>query len=71
MASARRTDGGTSSCWTLGAQTGTFSQPSETATAPDWQNDPYDSANRYTINPANIRSVTITIVARSRQVSPK
>jgi prepilin-type N-terminal cleavage/methylation domain-containing protein len=56
--------------WTFGNCAGVVSQPSETATAPDWQNDAYDSVNRYTSNPANIRNVSITIVARSTRASP-
>lgn len=56
--------------WTFGACTGTVGQPLETATPPDWQNDGYDSANRYTAHPANIRNVKIIIVARSTRGSP-
>jgi prepilin-type N-terminal cleavage/methylation domain-containing protein len=56
--------------WTFGACAGTVSQPLETATPPDWQNDAYDSANRYTGHPANIRRVNISIVARATRASP-
>jgi prepilin-type N-terminal cleavage/methylation domain-containing protein len=56
--------------WTFGSCSGVVSQPLETATAPDWQNDAYDSVRRYTANPANIRNVNITIVARSTRASP-
>jgi len=55
--------------WTFGvcAAAGT---PSSAAAAPDWRNDQYDSANRYTGHAANIRRVNIGIVARSVQPSP-
>jgi len=56
--------------WTFGACVGTAGQPLESATAPDWQSDGYDSANRYTAHPANIRSVNIIVVARSTRASP-
>jgi len=41
--------------------------PKETATPPDWIGDGYDTPNRYTAHPANIRSVEIDIVTRSAQ----
>ena len=44
--------------------------PPESAAAPDWINDGYDTANRYTGNPANIRAVGINIVARSTETVP-
>ena len=44
--------------------------PAEGATAPDWMNDAYDTGNRYTGHPANIRAVVINIVARAMQTSP-
>jgi hypothetical protein len=55
--------------WTFGfcATAGT---PNQAATQPDWRNDPYDSANRYTGHPANIRTVTINVVARSTRATP-
>jgi type IV pilus assembly protein PilW len=55
--------------WTFGLCSPS-SQPLETAAAPDWVNDGYDTANRYTAHPANIRLVTISVVARSTQRSP-
>ena len=48
----------------------TSGTPPETATPPDWINDGYDTANRYTGHPANIRIVNIAVVARSTQRSP-
>ncbi|MGZ6123445.1 MAG: hypothetical protein ACXWLR_00705, partial [Myxococcales bacterium] len=36
----------------------------------DWRNEPYDAANRYTGNPANIRMVNIAVVARATRASP-
>ena len=59
----------TTSAWTFGL-CATAETPSEAATAPDWRNDPYDSANRYTGHPANIRTVTINVVARSTRATP-
>jgi prepilin-type N-terminal cleavage/methylation domain-containing protein len=56
--------------WIFGACTGTAEQPSETATAPDWRNDPYDWPSRYTANAANVRAVGITVVAISRLPTP-
>ena len=56
--------------WIFGLCTTTAGTPIETAPAPDWRNDSYDSVNRYTGNPANIRSVTLSVVARSTQPSP-
>jgi hypothetical protein len=57
---------GATTSWTFGNCTGTReSIPTAAATTPDWKNDLYDSANRYTANPANIRSVTISVVARA------
>jgi type IV pilus assembly protein PilW len=55
--------------WTYGV-CGAAATPPEAATPPVWRDDPYDSANRYTGHPANIRGVTINIVARSTQLSP-
>jgi hypothetical protein len=52
--------------WSFGSCPGTAGTPSETATAPDWRNDSYDSLNRYTGHPANIRSVNVFVVARAR-----
>ncbi|HUJ25368.1 MAG TPA: prepilin-type N-terminal cleavage/methylation domain-containing protein [Myxococcales bacterium] len=52
--------------WTFGGPCATSpNQPLETATAPDWRNDNYDSANRYTGHPVNIHNVNIFVVARS------
>lgn len=56
--------------WVYGACAGTAGAPAEAAIAPDWRLDSYDSARRYTGHPANVRSVTIAIVARSTQDSP-
>ena len=56
--------------WIFGACLGTAGQPSETAAAPDWRADPYDSLNRYSANAVNVRAVGITIVAISRVPSP-
>ena len=55
--------------WTFGlcATSGTSV---ETAAQPDWVNDNYDTANRYSAHPANIRIVNIAVVARSTQRSP-
>jgi type IV pilus assembly protein PilW len=44
--------------------------PSETAAPPDWRADPYDFPSRYDAHPANVRAVTITVVARSLQETP-
>jgi len=63
-------DGGGNPTWSFGACIGTAGAPSHTATAPDWQGDVYDSANRYTGNPANIRHVNIAVVARATRASP-
>lgn len=54
--------GGTS--WTFGA-CAAAGTPLETATPPDWKNDSYDSVNRYTGHPANIRGVNIFVVGRA------
>lgn len=56
--------------WSFGSCPGVAGTPVETATAPDWRNDSYDSVNRYTGNPANIRNVNIFVVARSTRASP-
>jgi prepilin-type N-terminal cleavage/methylation domain-containing protein len=56
--------------WVLGGCAGTAAQPSHGAAAPDWMNDAYDSTNRYTLHPLNIRKVTVNIVARSTTGSP-
>jgi type IV pilus assembly protein PilW len=56
--------------WTYGVCPAVVGQPLETAVAPDWQNDAYDSANRYTGHPVNIRNVNISIVARSTRAAP-
>jgi prepilin-type N-terminal cleavage/methylation domain-containing protein len=56
--------------WVLGACEGVAAQPSHAAAAPDWMNDGYDSANRYTVHPMNIRKVTVNVVARSITASP-
>jgi prepilin-type N-terminal cleavage/methylation domain-containing protein len=56
--------------WTFGACADGYSQPLASAIAPDWQNDAYDSVNRYSAHPVNIRNVTITVVARSTRASP-
>jgi len=55
--------------WTYGlcSVSGT---PPETANAPDWVNDAYDSLNRYTGHPADIHGVNITVVARSAHKAP-
>ncbi len=53
-----------STLWTFGTCV-TSNPPLETATAPDWRIDNYDSANRYTGHPVNIRNVNIFIVARA------
>jgi prepilin-type N-terminal cleavage/methylation domain-containing protein len=55
--------------WTYGLCS-TSGTPPETVAAPDWINDGYDTQNRYTGHPANIRIVSITVVARSTQKSP-
>lgn len=53
-----------STLWNFGT-CATSNPPSETATAPDWRNDAYLSANRYTGHPVNIGTVNIFIVARA------
>lgn len=50
--------------WTFGT-CATAGAPVESATAPDWRNDSYDSANRYTGHPVNIRAVNIFVVGRA------
>jgi type IV pilus assembly protein PilW len=62
------TNGGVAT-WSFGSCPGVAGAPSESATAPDWRNDGYDSANRYTGHPANIRNVNILVVARSTRQS--
>lgn len=56
--------------WSFGSCAGVVGTPLESAAAPDWRNDSYDSANRYTGYPANIRNVNVFIVARSTRQSP-
>lgn len=56
--------------WSFGACAGVVGTPLQGATAPDWHNDAYDSANRYTGHPANIRNVNIFVVARATRQSP-
>ena len=56
--------------WSFGSCAGVAGAPPETATAPDWRNDSYDSVNRYTGHPANIRNVNIFVVARATRASP-
>jgi hypothetical protein len=56
--------------WSFGSCAGVTGTPLQTATAPDWRTDAYDSANRYTGHPANIRNVNIFVVARSTRQSP-
>ena len=63
------TPSGGSATWTFGSCAGVQGTPSETATAPDWRNDGYDSVNRYTGHPANIRNVGIWVVARATRQS--
>ena len=55
--------------WSFGACPGSTGAPAEGATAPDWRNDTYDSVNRYTGNPANIRNVNVYVVARALRQS--
>ena len=56
--------------WIFGGCAGVAETPSEVAAPPDWRNDPYDFPSRYGAHPANVRSVTITVVARSLQETP-
>jgi type IV pilus assembly protein PilW len=56
--------------WLFGGCTGVAETPSETAARPDWRADPYDFPSRYDAHPANVRAVTITVVARSLQETP-
>jgi type IV pilus assembly protein PilW len=56
--------------WIFGGCAGLAETPSEAAAAPDWRNDPYDFPSRYGAHPANVRAVTITVVARSLQETP-
>jgi prepilin-type N-terminal cleavage/methylation domain-containing protein len=62
-------DGGGNATWSFGACLGSIGSPSHTAAAPDWRNAPYDSINRYTGNPANIRTVNIAVVGRATRTS--
>ena len=62
-------DSGTAT-WSFGSCVGVAGTPIELAVQPDWQNDAYDSANRYTGHPVNIRTVNINVVARAIQASP-
>jgi hypothetical protein len=63
-------DGTGNATWSFGACPGTAGVPSSTLPAPAWQADAYDSLNRYTGNPANIRRVGIAVVARATSASP-
>ena len=56
--------------WSFGSCPGTAGTPNHAAALPDWRNDAYDSANRYTGHPANIRNVNIFLVARATRQSP-
>lgn len=56
--------------WTYGDCISDAGAPPEDAGVPDWRNDPYDWPSRYNGHPANIRSVTITVVARAKQQNP-
>lgn len=64
------TDGSGNATWSFGACLGSTGAPSHGSAAPDWLNDTYDSRNRYTGNPANIRRVGIAVVARATSASP-
>jgi hypothetical protein len=44
--------------------------PSPGLAAPRWMDDAYDSANRYTGHPTNVRTVGINLVARATRQSP-
>jgi len=55
--------------WSFGSCPDSTGTPNHTAPAPDWRNDPYDSANRYSAHPANIRAVGIAVVARATRAS--
>lgn len=57
--------------WILGDTTPAVQTdlPSPAAAAPSYE-DAYDTAARYTANPANIRSVRVSIVTRSRSARP-
>jgi hypothetical protein len=57
--------------WVFGACADRAETPSEDSSlAPDWMNEGYDAARRYTAHAANIRAVQITLVARGTQSSP-
>ena len=56
--------------WVFGNCPGAAGTPLETAAQPDWRGDPYDSVNRYTGHPANIRAVIVSVVARSPAPTP-
>jgi prepilin-type N-terminal cleavage/methylation domain-containing protein len=56
--------------WIFGGCAGAVETPSEAAAPPDWRNDAYDFPSRYGAHPANVRAVTITVVARSLQQTP-
>lgn len=56
--------------WSFGSCPGVAGAPDETALTPDWRYDGYDSANRYTGHPMNIRTVNIFLVARATRQSP-
>ena len=56
--------------WVFGECVGTAGQPSHTATPTPTPDLPYDSIERYSGHPLNIRTVTVTVVARGTQNSP-
>lgn len=62
-------DGGVAT-WTFGACAGSTGTPSHSLPAPDWRNEIYDAADRYAGHPANIRRVSIAVVARATSASP-
>lgn len=54
--------------WTFGT-CATAGTPLETAATPIWQTDNYDSVNRYSGHPVNIRTVNIYVVAATTRLS--
>ena len=55
--------------WTFGL-CNAAGTPDEGAGQPDWRNDIYDSVNRYTGHPLNVRNVNLFVVARASRASP-
>lgn len=54
--------------WIVGDAVGTVEAPNPALVSPDWDTA-YTHANRYTLHPANIRGVRVSIVVRSRRAA--